>query len=48
MHDYVLYHFPTCPYCQKVFRYMEQAGITVPTKNTWDPGVEDPLTMKSS
>ena len=22
-----LYYYPTCPYCQKVLRYMDKAGI---------------------
>ena len=43
MHEYVLYYFPSCPYCHKVIRFMEQAGISIPMKNTWDPGVEDEL-----
>ena len=33
MHEYVLYYYPSCPYCRKVFRYMEQAGLTVPMKD---------------
>jgi glutaredoxin len=34
MSDLILYYKPTCPYCQKVFRFMESAGITIPLKNT--------------
>ena len=39
MHDYVLYVYESCPYCRKVFRYMEQAGITLPVKDARDPAV---------
>lgn len=39
MHDYVLYVYETCPYCQKVFRYMEEAGITLPLKNAREPSI---------
>ena len=29
-----LYYFPECPYCQKVFRYLEtRPDLTVVTKN---------------
>ena len=30
-HDYTLYIRSTCPFCLKVLRYMDQAGITLPT-----------------
>ncbi len=40
---YILYYFPTCPYCRKVLNYMRQNGIDIPLKNTWDPGVEEEL-----
>ena len=43
MHDYVLYQFDSCPYCQKVKRYMQKAGITLPMKNTLLPGVAEEL-----
>lgn len=29
-----LYMMDTCPYCQKVLRFMEQNGITLPLRNT--------------
>lgn len=29
-----LYHFMGCPYCLKVRNFMEQAGITIPMKDT--------------
>ncbi|MCQ2553844.1 MAG: glutathione S-transferase N-terminal domain-containing protein [Clostridia bacterium] len=43
MMSYVLYQKPTCPYCVKVLRYMEEAGIIIPMKNTLEPGVHDEL-----
>ena len=33
MSHLTLYHKPGCPYCQKVFTFMQQNGITVPLKN---------------
>lgn len=32
-HDLLLYYKPTCPYCQKVLRYTEEAGIDLPLAN---------------
>lgn len=29
-HDLELYYRPTCPYCQKVLRFMEQHNIELP------------------
>jgi glutaredoxin len=29
-----LYMSPSCPYCQKVMRYLDKIGKTVPMKNT--------------
>lgn len=29
----VLYYMPSCPYCQKVLRYMESNNIEIPLKN---------------
>lgn len=34
MSNLTLYFMPTCPYCQKVFRYLDSRGITVPKKDT--------------
>jgi len=31
-----LYYFDGCPFCQKVFRYMEQNGIEVDTRNIYE------------
>ena len=34
MPQFTLYHFVGCPYCEKVRAYMQQAGITIPMKDT--------------
>jgi glutaredoxin 3 len=31
-----LYYFNGCPYCNKVFRYMEQKGIDIPSRNIYE------------
>ena len=41
--DNVLYQRITCPYCRKVLRYMEQAGIQLPMRDTTDPEVLEEL-----
>ncbi len=33
MRSLTLYYFPSCPYCQKVLRYMSAEGIDIPKKN---------------
>ena len=43
MHEYTLYVYENCPYCQKVFRYMDKAGITIPLKNAREPEAEAEL-----
>ena len=43
MSKYVLYGFPSCPYCRKVYRFMEKSGIHIPQKNTDDPGIWEEL-----
>jgi len=34
--DVELYYFDGCPFCDKVFRYMEQKGVKVPTRNIYE------------
>jgi glutaredoxin len=34
MPQLTLYQSEGCPYCQKVFRFMQSKGITVPMKST--------------
>ncbi len=43
MSEYVLYYKPTCPYCQKVLKFMEMRCIELPLKNTLEPGVREEL-----
>ena len=32
--NHILYYKPTCPFCTKVVRFMESAGITCEMRNT--------------
>lgn len=32
-HDLVLYYKPTCPYCQRVLRFMQNKGIEIPLRD---------------
>ncbi|MDI3546555.1 MAG: hypothetical protein PWR10_207 [Halanaerobiales bacterium] len=34
MPELVLYYFESCPFCQKVLRYLKKRGIEVTLKNT--------------
>lgn len=44
MPQLTLYHFMSCAYCQKVRTYMQQAGITIPMKDTsMDRGAREEL-----
>jgi glutaredoxin 3 len=36
MPQLALYQSAGCPYCQKVLRFMQQKGITLPLKNTME------------
>ena len=33
-HDLLLYYFDTCPYCQRVLRYLQERDIRIPMRNT--------------
>jgi glutaredoxin 3 len=33
-----LYYFDGCPFCEKVFDYMERKGITLPLRNIYEEG----------
>ncbi len=37
-HTLTLYYFPTCPYCQKVLRYLDSIHKTVPMKDVRQDG----------
>lgn len=45
-HDYVLYYYPTCPYCRKVFRALEKLGeerFDITKKDATDPATAGEL-----
>ena len=31
--NYTLYHFPSCPYCARVRRFLDEAGIEMQLRN---------------
>lgn len=35
-HELTLYYKPTCPFCKKVIKYIDEAGIIVPLEDTSD------------
>ena len=39
---YTLYQFESCPYCARVRRYLEEAGIEMPMKDT----LRDPVARR--
>lgn len=43
LEDHQLYYRKTCPFCTKVLRFMEQAGITLDLRDTTKPGNIDDL-----
>ena len=44
MAEYTLYIKETCPFCVKVLRFMQSAGIELPQKSTLDPAIKAELT----
>jgi glutaredoxin-related protein len=42
-YNLVLYMNPRCGYCQKVLDYLNNNNISIPMKNTQDPGVRGEL-----
>lgn len=38
MAQLTLYYKPSCPYCQKVLRFLRAASIDLPLKNTIEDG----------
>jgi glutathione S-transferase len=38
-----LYYLPTCPYCQKVLRFMDEIDLKVPLKDINVPANRDTL-----
>ena len=43
LRDHTLYYKKSCPYCQKVLRFMEQNDITMDTRDTLQPVNQDDL-----
>lgn len=44
MPNLVLYMRPTCPYCVRVLRFMEERGLVVPTRDIGaDPNAREEL-----
>lgn len=43
LEDHTLYYKKLCPYCQKVFAFMEANKITLDTRDTLAPGNQDDL-----
>ena len=41
MDELSLYYLPTCPFCQKVLRFMSQNGILIDTFSTTEPDNRD-------
>jgi glutaredoxin len=33
MESYTLYQFPSCPFCQRVLRFLREAGIELPLRD---------------
>jgi glutaredoxin len=33
MESYTLYQFPSCPFCQRVLRYLRESGIEMPMRD---------------
>ena len=42
-HDYKLYYSKTCPFCQRVLRFMSENGISMELRDTSLPGVRNEL-----
>lgn len=41
--DHTLYYKKSCPYCQKVLRFMDEKGITLDMRDTLQPGIQNDL-----
>lgn len=43
LENHVLYYRKTCPYCQKVLRYMQDNKINMDTRDVLQPGNQNDL-----
>lgn len=43
LQDHTLYYKKSCPFCQKVQRFMDARGITLDMRDTLQPGIENDL-----
>ncbi len=43
MKQLTLYYKSTCPFCQKVIRFMDANGIDIEMKSVFDSGIKDEL-----
>ena len=43
LENHLLYYKKSCPYCQKVLRFMEDNKITMDTRDTLQPGNQNDL-----
>ncbi len=43
LENHQLYYKKTCPYCQKVLRFMEANHLTMDTRDTTQPGNQNDL-----
>lgn len=43
LENHTLYMRKSCPYCLKVLRFMDEAGITLDLRDTTHPGVQNDL-----
>lgn len=43
LEDHLLYYKKSCPYCQKVLRFMEENKINLDARDTLQPGNQNDL-----
>ena len=43
LENHTLYYSKTCPFCQKVMRFMRENNITMDTRDTAHPGIQNDL-----
>ena len=43
LENHTLYYSKTCPFCQKVLRFMNENGITMDKRDIAQPGIQNDL-----